>query len=238
MNSEAEKQLAEEAKRYVKENKKAIIEKFASLSKYSPTDKPFTLFMAGSPGAGKTEFSKSYIQTLSAKNPDIQVVRIDADEVRECLPQYNGKNSSVVQGACAIAVEKLYDHIQKHKQNAIIDGTFAHYEVSYKDVKRALDKNRTVEIYYIYQDPIIAWDFTKKREAIEHRHVSKQVFIDCFFSARDNVNKIKEQLGNQIELTLITKNYDNLSEKAYFNIQKIDSYLKLAYNRKELEEQL
>ncbi len=50
---------AEEAKKFIKKNKKLLIEKFANLDLYKPVVSPVTIFMAGSPGAGKTEFSKS-----------------------------------------------------------------------------------------------------------------------------------------------------------------------------------
>ncbi len=46
--------LSEKAKKFVKENKKFLIEKFASLNKFPSKEKPFSIFMAGSPGAGKT----------------------------------------------------------------------------------------------------------------------------------------------------------------------------------------
>lgn len=47
-----------------KDNKKIIIQKFADLSIYLPVQNPTTYFMAGSPGAGKTEYSKSFIKEL------------------------------------------------------------------------------------------------------------------------------------------------------------------------------
>ena len=238
MDLNQDKEIEAEAKSYVKSHERQIIENIASLSIVSPTNNPFTLFMAGSPGAGKTEFSKSYIKKLTEKIPDIKVVRIDADEIRDLLPQYNGSNAAVVQGACAIAVEKLFDWVQRKKQNAIIDGTFSDYELSYDDVTRALHRNRKVDIYYLYQDPLIAWEFTKKREAIEHRHVSKKMFIDSFFAARDNVNRIKSELGSQIELSVIIKNYDNSSEKSFFNVDKVDNFLEFRYTREELGRKL
>ncbi|MBI2458967.1 MAG: zeta toxin family protein [Parcubacteria group bacterium] len=178
---------AEEAKKFIKKNRKLLIEKFAKPDFYKSIVNPVTIFMAGSPGAGKTEFSKNLAKILDKK-----LVRIDADEIKEIMPQYNGKNSDVVQGASSIGVEKLYDHILAKKLEAIVDGTFSKYDVSYKNVKRSLDHSRPVVIFYIYQDPIIAWDFTKKREALEGRMIPKSAFIEAFFAAKENVNKIKE----------------------------------------------
>lgn len=237
--NEEDKKLSDEAILYVKKHEKEIIEKFANKSLYKPVERPFTLFMAGSPGAGKTEFSKSYIKELHKTNPDITVVRIDADEIRDLLPQYKGNNADVVQHACGVAVGKLFDYVQKQGQNAIVDGTFSDYDISCKDVNRALKRGRDVDIYYIYQDPLIAWDFTKKREQLEGRHVSKEMFIESFFAAKNNVNQVKSELGKQIELYLIIKDISNSSiSKSHFNIEKVDFYLPKGYTKEELEEKL
>lgn len=82
--------------------------------------------------------------------------------------QFTGTNSEIVQGASAlgVGVEKLYDSALKNKQNLILDGTFAAYDKSFSNVQRSLKRGRVVEIFYLYQDPRIAWDFTKKREEL------------------------------------------------------------------------
>jgi len=227
--------IEKQAKEWVKKNKTFLISKFANLQEFPGMTNPFTIFMAGSPGAGKTEFSKSLIKTY---DPNTKIVRIDADEIRDLIPNYTGANAYKVQGAAAIGVEKLFDSVQKHGQNAIIDGTFSDFNKGLDDIKRALKRNRKVGIFYIYQDPIIAWEFTKKREAVEGRHVSKGMFINSFFLARENVNKIKELLGDKIELHLVEKNYTNELENTKFNIDKVDNYLKLKYTKEDLAQLL
>lgn len=228
-------QIEEQAKKWIRENVKLLIEKFASLEKYPSVENPFTMFMAGSPGAGKTEFSKKFIEDY---DPSTKIVRIDADEIRECIPQYREGNAYKVQGAAGLGVAKLFDHVQDHSQNVIIDGTFSDFNIALKDVERALNRKRKVGIFYIYQDPFIAWDFTKKREVVEGRHVSKDMFIDSFFQAKENVNKIKEIMGDKIELHLAEKDYTNNLKKSYFNIKKVDDYIRVEYNREELEKDL
>ena len=95
-------------------------------------------------------------------------------------------------------------------------------------------------IFYIYQDPIIAWDFTKKREALEGRKIPKSAFIEAFFGAKENVNKIKEIFQDKIKIFLVVKNLNNDddTEKSKFNIDNIDNYLKVNYTKKSLEELL
>ncbi len=223
--------LEEQAKEWVRENKRAIIDKFASLNDYPGVSNPFTMFMAGSPGAGKTEFSKSFIRDY---DPATKIVRIDADEIRELIPGYTGQNAYEVQGAAAIGVEKLFDYIQDHHQNAIIDGTFADYDISRDNVARALHRNRSVGIFYLYQDPKAAWEFTKIREIKEKRHVSKAMFVNSFFAARENVNRIKEEFGSEVELNLAIKNFENKLEKLQFKIDKVENHINIKYTREDL----
>lgn len=219
-----------DAKKFIKDNKKLLIEKFAKLESIPPKDSPFSIFMAGSPGAGKTEFSKAFIKS----NSSISAARIDTDEIKEIIPQYNGHNSDVVQGASALGVEKIYDFVLKNNQNVIVDGTFANYEISYSNIKRSIKRNRIVAIFYIYQDPLIAWDFTKKREKLEGRYVPKEIFIKSFFTAKENVKRIKLDFKDKVKVFLIKKNYSNGIEKTWFNIKDVDNHLKIEYTIKSL----
>lgn len=221
-----------QAKKWVKKNKKYLIEKFANLIDFPPVKNPFTIFMAGCPGAGKTEFSKSFIKSY---DPSTKIVRIDADEIRDLIPQYKEGNAYRVQGAAAIGVEKIFDYVQEHKQNVILDGTFSDYNIAVDDVKRALGRDRKVGIMYIYQEPEIAWEFTKKREKIEGRHVDKKMFISSFFNSKETVNRIKKEFGKDIELNLAIKNYENGLEKTQFKIDSLDSYINMKYTVEDLE---
>ncbi|MCK4781489.1 zeta toxin family protein [Candidatus Parcubacteria bacterium] len=116
----------------------------------------------------------------------------------------------------------------------VIDGTFANYKISYSNVERSIKKNRIAAIFYIYQDPLIAWDFTKKREKLEGRHVPKEVFIKSFFNAKENMKKIKADFKDKIQIFLIKKNYSNRVEKTWFNIEDIDNHLRMEYTIKSL----
>lgn len=164
----------------------------------------------------------------------IPIVRIDADEIKEFIPQYNGKNSDIVQGAASIGVDNLNYYTLKHKQNSIMDGTFANYSVARRNIINCLNKKRHIGIFYLYQDPLIAWDFTKKRERLEGRCIPKEAFIDTFFGARENVELIKKEFGEKIELNLVIKNKQNNVKKVEFNINTIDNLIKMPYNKNSL----
>ena len=218
----------EDAKKFIKKNKGLLFEKFASSKIYQPNENPISLFMAGSPGAGKTEYSKRFIERF-----DSNIVRIDADEIREIIPQYNGANSDIVQGAASIAVDILYSYTLKNKYDLLLDGTFAKFDIVYRNIERSINKNREVAIHYIYQDPLVAWEFTKKREKIEGRKVPKEVFIKSFFNAKNNVVKIKSIFKDKIKVYLIIKDYSNNIKESYLDVH-IDSYLKTKYSKGEL----
>jgi len=154
---------------YIKKNKKEIIEKFASLSKYPSVEDPFTILMAGSPGAGKTEFSKNFIISLSKNNNSKyrKIVRIDADDVKKIIPGYNGKNAKKLHKASIIGLEILFSSVLRNKQDVLIDGTLCNYDKACENINRSLKRSRKISIFYIYQDPLIAWEFVKKEKKLK-----------------------------------------------------------------------
>ncbi|MFT8392339.1 MAG: zeta toxin family protein [Sporolactobacillus sp.] len=63
--------------------------------------------------------------------------------------------------------------------------------------------NKDVTLYYVYQDPIIAWQFTKAREDKEGRVVPKERFINAYFKSRENIKEVKETFGDKVELNIV-----------------------------------
>lgn len=196
--------------------------------------------MAGSPGAGKTEFSKSF-DPKSINYPDESpLVRIDADKIREMLPQFTGKNSDQVQPAATKGVEILFDYVQEHFQNVLIDTTFSDPHKSLESLRRAINRKRKVGIVYIHFDPVVAWLFTKAREIKEGRSVSLDFFIDSYFGAKDNVNKAKQEFRDKVELYLVEKEVKDkdIYIKTPFKIDDVDNFIKIKYNRVDLKNKL
>ena len=81
------KQLAIE---FAKKNKELIASELTDKLIYILDEKPISIFMAGSPGAGKTEYSKNLIE-MQEKYKNHKVLRIDGDDLREKIPGYTGK---------------------------------------------------------------------------------------------------------------------------------------------------
>jgi hypothetical protein len=214
-------ELEKQAINYIKENENKLCKLFCDRSIFKMSQKPLTFFMAGSPGAGKTESSKIFIEILEETFTDIKIVRIDADEIREHLPGYTGSNSHIFQSACNLAVTKLIDHVMKFDQHCIIDGTLSSYNVAKNNIQRSLKHGRHIWIYYIYQDPIRAWEFTKKREKIEGRKILKNVFIKAFINARANVIALKKEFNEKLSVIVEVKQKEK-KPKFYFNSKTID----------------
>ena len=94
---------------------------------------------------------------------------------------------------------------------------------------------RKVEIFFVYQNPLEAWDFTKRREEIEQRKVSREVFISAFIRAQENVNQARQHFGDKIELNILIKDFKENTSRLELNKTTVDPYLKRVYTKDELE---
>ena len=168
---------------YAKAHKQNFVKRIVA-DKIMVPDK-VAIFMAGSPGAGKTE-----VATALAELSDNLCI-IDADEFRSQFPDYNGLNSSDFQKGASWLVDHAFTHLLKEGYSFILDGAFA-IGKSTQNIQRAIKRNYEVSLYYVYQDPFIAWQFTKEREKAEGRFVPKERFINAYFKSRENIAKVKE----------------------------------------------
>lgn len=120
--------------------------------------------------------------------------------------------AELFQDAANKAVNLLFDYANKKGgQNVLLDGTFA-YGNWRENVLRSIDHGRNVEIYYLHQDPLIAWDFAKKREKEQGRAVPIEVFIKSYEQSRQNAQKAKEIFGDKVVLYFAKNNYQKTVE--------------------------
>lgn len=212
--------LSHAAIEFVKANVDQIIGEFADDALYPPTENPVSVFMAGSAGAGKTEFSKQLL-VFSVQEGLPKSVRIDGDEIRERLPGYTGDNASLFQGAIALGVNKIHDYVLRTGKSFILDATFAG-RTSLHNIERSLKKDRSVEINYVFQEPKSAWDVAVQRERIEGRSVPKQAFIDQFVRAYNNVEEALNGFRGAIRVNVLIRNYKNTSPKFFPNVDSLE----------------
>jgi UDP-N-acetylglucosamine kinase len=234
-------EIQKQAIDFAKKNKVRIAKDLTDTTRYKPDKKPISVFLAGSPGAGKTEFSKNLIETLE-KNLERRVVRIDGDEIRYFLPGYTGNNSSLFQYAVSLIVEKMHDLVLHQKQTFVLDGTFTNYEKAKGNIERSLAKGRLVLIFYVYQKPEVAWSFTVAREKQEGRNIPKDVFIKQFFGAKYVVGRIRQEFGQEIVIFLVKKDFQTHMVEYVKEIvqgdQGIDQYFRERYTKEDLEKLL
>lgn len=230
----AEIEISEEALRFARSNKKSIARRLTDKAIYPSEESPVSVFMAGSPGAGKTEASVALINLFA----DTPILRIDPDELRNEFATYNGANSWLFQRGVSILVEKMIDHALDQRQSFLLDGTFSNLTVAKRNVERSLKKGRFVQILYVYQNPMLAWEFVKAREEAEGRRIRKEHFIEQYFAARDVVNALKLEYGSSIHVDLLIKHIDNSGRLYKAGVDKIDYHIPEQHTWADLEAKL
>ncbi len=223
-----EKRLEQAAIEHAKKHRNEIARRFTDPEIFVPETNPVSVFMAGSPGAGKTEAS---IALLNFKNAEgAKVMRIDPDELREKLPGYDGENSWLFQRAVIPIIERIHDLALDQKQSFLLDGTLSSYAVAEKNIQRSLKRDRAVQILYVYQEPGQAWKFVQARETAEGRRIEPEDFVRQYFAARDVVNRLKTELGKRIQVDLLMKNNDGSQQFYRAGVDQIDNHIPEKYS--------
>ena len=229
--SAADERIRQEAIAFARANKRAIARRIACRERYPAEEEPVSVFMAGSPGAGKTEASIELINLFS----DVSPLRIDPDELRDEFEAYDGSNAWLFQAAVSILVEKILDQALSNRQSFVLDGTFANLDKARANVARSLGRGRFVQILYVYQDPQLAWAFVQAREASEGRRILPQHFVEQYFAARDVVNALKLEYGKAVHVDLLLKHVDNSNRLYKAGVDKIDYHIPERYTRQDLQ---
>lgn len=168
------------------------------------------IFMAGSPGAGKTEAAESLIQIYKKEN----IMILDPDKFREFFDGYDGSNSDEFQQASTLLFQKVFDRLMKDfnlgiRRNFIVDTTFA-YSNARLNVDRCIRKNITVLIFFIDQDPKIAWQFVQERYKKQGRMVPLSAFEKSSHNSIKNIIEAKKEFDKQVTISVLEKNKDNV----------------------------
>ena len=220
-----EQKIYDEAIAYAKANRRAIAKRCTDPQIYLPEEHPVSVYMAGSPGAGKTEASIELIDSLGGG-----VLRIDPDDLRSELPGYDGENAWLFQRAVSVLVDHILDVAFDQSQSFLLDGTLTNFDKAVANIERSLKKKRGVQVLYVYQEPAQAWGFVQAREVLEGRRILAQTFADQYFGARDVVNKLKRHFGSSIRIDLLLKNIDGTNRSFVANVDQIDSHVPEKYD--------
>lgn len=233
MFTPAEEAIHLEAIAFAKANHKAIVQE---LLKDAVTDTgPVSVFMAGAPGAGKTEVSLHLLNMLQTQE-QIEMFRLDPDELRKLFPGYTGSNSRLFQSGVSVLVSKTHEQLLKKGVSFMMDGTLSSLSVARENISRSLKRGRIVQIFYVYQKPELSWRFVQEREVQEGRNIPLDVFIRQYFASRDVVNHLKNEFGDAIEVNVIVKNLDGSMPKTPgVNVESVDALIPETYTVEGLQ---
>ena len=218
----------EQAKQWIKSNKSVVIDGLCGNAE--PVSDGIAIFMAGSPGAGKTETASRLVGDDDVR--DALFVHIDQDRIKAMIPGYTGDNAEVYHGAASIGVDVVFNHILKKKYNFVLDSTFSNFDKAKSNIERVLKREYVVKVYFVYQEPESAWSFVEKRREVEGRVVPKESFARQFVNSRVVVNDIKKHFGRSVNLDVVLKTVNEtgvMGEKFVFNVDSVDSYIGKVY---------
>lgn len=219
---------------WVRNHRNQFVRKLISTSGATKSISPAAIFMAGLPGAGKTEFTKNWIG-----NSGLKVVRLDMDEIASQIDSYSPKKADKYRKAASALLNRAYDKVVNGKYDFIMDGTFGGGS-AIQDIERAIDHGYRVKVIYIYQEPKLAWEYTIAREKIEHRAIQIDGFLDVYYRTLENLKRLDSLSFEDVAIDLVVKDLQNRIFKTYENIsmKDIDRYVDIEYNKDSLRRKI
>lgn len=192
---------------------------------------PAAFFMAGLPGAGKTEFTENLIESLGPK-----VVRIDMDQIASQIDGYHPEQAHAFREAATDIMNAVFDRVKHQKVDFIMDGTFRS-DKAIRNVRQVLEKGYTVKVFYLHQEPGKAWEFTRAREKIEKRAIDPDGFMTSYYEIRRNITQLVNLKLSNLTLDVVIKNKSNKVGEWFANvdIDQIDDLIGVSYNKEELK---
>ncbi|MHC8407456.1 zeta toxin family protein [Pseudomonas sp. TMB3-21] len=124
------------------------------------------------------------------------------------------------------------------RQSFLLDGTLSNLAVAKQNVERSLRHNRLVAVVYVFQEPLLAWEFVKARELTEGRSIPKAEFVRQLFAAKEAVLELKRTYRLQIRIDVIVKNTDGTNRIVELDADagKIDALVTIRYSQDKLNQ--
>lgn len=216
---------------FAKQHKKELVAKIVGDVKPSSYhDVPIAVFAAGIPGAGKTEFLDRLLSGV------VDIVRIDMDETVKLFDGYTPEKYYEFRGAANIIVDETVIFCRRHKLDFVLDGTFASSH-AVENVRSAL-KRHEVTIFYVWKDPVLAWQHTKDRQLVTKRGIEKLGFIEACMNVPKNLQEVRDKFGKKISIIIVEKDLDGNEFNTIRDPGRIDHLLEVIYTKKDLERTL
>ena len=188
---------------YLNKNKNAFLQEYTA--NINPIDEKIAIFTAGMSGVGKTELSIFFKET----NPNF--LHIDTDNIRDFFKPvgYDGQNSDLFQKASSRGFNELFNYSLKQGFSIILDSNLSNVDLAIQNIERLLKRDYNVDIYYIYNNPKVCFEYATRREVVTHRKVPKDVFIRSNINSYNTVLELKSIFKESINLHFIDKENDS-----------------------------
>jgi len=190
--------------------------------------KPIAILMGGSPASGKSSFLKKYAPYLLKE----EIFKIDADEVRAMLPEYEGWNASQTHFETKDIVEELLSNREigmPCNTDLIYDGTMNNTK-TYKPLIKML-KGLGYDVFLVYIDNVkkdVIIDRALKRYQTSGRFVPLEVIEDFFEKGKTALEELKIEATGYMVVDGGNQDY-NIIEKGGKQIPKSRAYSKIGY---------
>ncbi|MDB5178105.1 MAG: zeta toxin family protein [Patescibacteria group bacterium] len=224
----------EQAKTWVKDktNQDKVVAQFFDAHK--PLKNKVALFMAGIPGAGKTEFSDN---TIRESAPSF--ISIEHDKLVEFIDGYTPETYYNYRKAGSVLVTRIFDECLKNGYTFVFDGTLSS-ENGIRNINKCLKKGYRAIIVYLVQDAQKAWELTQARELVKKRSIERKGFLETCNKINVNLLEIFQvhKDNPNFEFWLINKQGEPDMKKATVILhtpelrktEEIESALKIGYN--------
>lgn len=178
---------------YAKEHKKEVLNNI--IGNNQKEEQRRAIVLAGGPASGKSELRDTLLEV------EDNMCVIDTDEFRKIFPNYNGSNAKVYQRASSYLTDFCFSRLVDKKYSITLDTTFASRK-AIQNVKRLLDHEYIVELYYTYQDPHISWKYAQSRDRI----VPEEVFETTTRNAFANIKEAYSLFNKNLHFNLALHN--------------------------------
>ncbi len=145
-----DQQVIEKAIREAKAMKKVVAKRL--VDHLPQEEEAVSVFMAGSPGAGKTETARAMIRAFKSEN-GLALVHIENDELRKEFEDYQGFNSPLFQRSATLLVEAIHDRALKRGVSFILDSTLSSFDKA-KDNIECIFRSIPISHFGIIRSPI------------------------------------------------------------------------------------
>jgi predicted ABC-type ATPase len=203
-----------------------IINKFKKEVVCINNDQPIAIFMGGSPASGKSSFLRKYSPFLLKE----EILKIDADEIRAMLPEYEGWNATQTH----LETKDIVNILLSNKNigipcdfDIIYDGTMNSVK-SYIPLMDILRK-RGYKIFIVFMDNVPKDVIIKRaldRYKTSGRFVPLEVIEDFFSKGKTAFNELKKDVDGYMLIDGSSRDY-NVIEEGGIKLPRDREYSKL-----------